>query len=52
MNRFTITSTAANGRTTTRRCDHVVEAWDWYAYFTKTARTTRSRSPIERRHEP
>lgn len=37
MNRFTITSTAANGRTTTRRCDHVVEAWDWYAYFTKTA---------------
>lgn len=35
--RFTITSRAPSGRVTTRRCDHVVTAWDWYAHFTKTA---------------
>ena len=37
MKRFTITSTAPNGRVTTRHADHVVEAWDWVAYFTATA---------------
>lgn len=35
--RFQIRSIAPNGRTTQRSVDTVVEAWDWYAYFTSTA---------------
>lgn len=37
MKRFEVTSKAATGRTTRRRCDTVVEAWDWFSYFTATA---------------
>lgn len=34
--RFTITSTHPNGSLPfVRYTDSVVEAWDWYAYFTK-----------------
>jgi hypothetical protein len=31
--RFTITMKGRRGETVVRKADHVVEAWDWYAYF-------------------
>lgn len=35
--RFIIKSKAPNGRTTQKGCDTIVEAWDWFAYYTKSA---------------
>lgn len=36
--RFVIRSTSPNrGHVTSRTADSVVEAWDWFAYFTATA---------------
>lgn len=35
--RFKIYSKAPGGKTTQRGADTVEEAWDWYAYYTKSA---------------
>jgi hypothetical protein len=35
--RFKIYSVAPTGRKTQVSADTIVEAWDWYAYYTKTA---------------
>lgn len=32
--RFEITSKGEKGRPTVRRTNDLVEAWDWFAYFT------------------